>query len=33
VIVRRAEVSGDEFARRKVAEIRRIYVDAGAVAR
>ena len=33
VIVRRAEVSGDELARRIVAEIRRIYVDAGAVAR
>jgi hypothetical protein len=33
VIVRRAWVSGDELARRVVAEIRQIYVDAGAVAR
>lgn len=33
VIVRRADVAGDELARRIVAEIRRIYVDAGAVAR
>jgi Domain of unknown function (DUF4062) len=33
IIVRRAEVDGDELARRIVAEIRRIYVDAGAVAR
>jgi hypothetical protein len=33
IVVRRAEVDGAELARRVVAEVRRIYVDAGAVAR
>jgi hypothetical protein len=32
-IIRRGEVAGDEFARRVVAEARRIFADAGAVAR
>lgn len=33
VIVRRAEVSGEQLARRLVAEVRRVFADAGAIAR
>lgn len=31
VVVRRAEVGGDDLARRLVAEVRRVFTDAGAV--
>jgi len=32
VVVRRGEVSGDQLAARLVAEVRRVYADAGAIA-
>jgi len=32
-VVRRAEVAGEELARRLVAEVRRVFADAGAIAR